>query len=437
MILDERGRWFAFFLLDSLRGGKVRKYYDEIRKGYREGTSVRETDGKIKEIISHAVKTTGYYKGFAEDTPLERLPVVNKDTYRGQYDAFLSSEYRNAKGSRVMSTSGSTGTPLQIIQDRDKIDHDTADGIFFGAMAGYYIGMKMGFLRVWVHGIKKSALRLFAENMIMVETSSLGDADIRKMLDMFKKKKVKCLIGYASSLAELSRYIDRNDVDTSRFSICSIIPISESMPPAARKRLAEQFSCPVQAWYSNEENGIMGIQPREGTSYYIDSENFHFEILKTDSDEPCKDGELGRIVITDLRNRAMPIIRYDTGDLAKAKREVRGDRYRLFLTEIYGRRGDMICDTKGNTLSPYILSINLWDAPGVMQYRFIQESADKYTLELNGDPFKMDVDDILGRIRPYFGENATITPVFVDEIPVLASGKRRYVENRWKKAPGL
>jgi phenylacetate-CoA ligase len=97
----------------------------------------------------------------------------------------------------------------------------------------------------------------------------------------------------------------------------------------------------------------------------------------------------------------------------------------------------MIYDTKGNILTPMILSLNLWDVKGVRQFRFIQETENTYTLELNGDPFKMDVDDILGRIRPYFGENATITPVFVDEIPVLASGKRRYVENRWKKAPGL
>ncbi len=430
MILDEKGRWFAFFFLDRLRGGKVRKYYDEIRKAYREGTSGKETDERVRAIISHAVRTTAYYHDFAPDTPLAEMPVVNKDTYREQYDAFLSNEYRDAKGSRVMSTSGSTGTPLSIIQDKDKIAHDTADGIFFGAMAGYYIGMKMGFLRVWVHSTMKSKLRLFAENMIMVDTSNLGDDAIREMLDMFKKKKVKCLIGYASSLAEISRYIDRYKVDTSGFRVRSIIPISESMPPAARKRLSEQFSCPVQSWYSNEENGIMGIQPANGTSYYIDSENFHIEILKTDSDEPCEDGELGRIVITDLRNRALPIIRYDTGDLAKAKHELLGGRYRLFLTEIYGRRSDMIFDTEGNTLSPYILSINLWDAPGVRQYRFIQETETEYTLELNGDPEKMDVDDILRRLRPYFGENAKITPVFVDEIPVLASGKRRYVENR-------
>ena len=332
-----------------------------------------------------------------------------------------------------MSTSGSTGTPLTVIQNSDKIAHDTAEGIFFGAMAGYYIGMKMGFLRVWVNNVKKGKLRLLAENMIMVDTSDLSDEGCRKMLDMFRKKRVKALVGYASSLGELSRYIDRNHVDTSGFAIRSIIPISESMPTVTRKRLSEQFSCPVQAWYSNEENGIMGVQPPDGDSYYIDTENYYYEILKMDSDEPAAPGEPGRIVITDLNNYAFPIIRYDNGDIAVAARRQRGDRMRLILKELYGRRSDTIYDTEGNALTPYVITNNLWDVEGVRQYQFIQNTETVYTLRLNGDREKMDTEDILGRIRPYFGENADIRIEFVDEIPVLNSGKRKYIQNLCEK----
>ena len=45
----------------------------------------------------------------------------------------------------------------------------------------------------------------------------------------------------------------------------------------------------------------------------------------------------------------------------------------------------------------------------------------------------MDQKEILGRIRPYLGEEAEITVELVDEIPVLASGKRKYIENRCEK----
>ena len=55
---------------------------------------------------------------------------------------------------------------------------------------------------------------------------------------------------------------------------------------------------------------------------------------------------------------------------------------------------------------------------------------DTYTLELNGDRDAIDEADVLRRIQPYFGEDAQIRIVYVDEIPVLNSGKRKYIENR-------
>ena len=63
----------------------------------------------------------------------------------------------------------------------------------------------------------------------------------------------------------------------------------------------------------------------------------------------------------------------------------------------------------------------------------IQEDVKDYTIWLNGDPAKMDQEEILGRIRPYLGDEARIKVEIVDEIPVLASGKRKYIENRCEK----
>ena len=113
MIIDEKLRWFAFWTLDRLRGGQVRKYYNQIREGYQKGTSIEENNKKIQKLIAHAVRTTEFYKDYREDTPLESLPVVNKDTFRNNYDAFLSGVYKEASDNRIMCTSGSTGT-LQI-----------------------------------------------------------------------------------------------------------------------------------------------------------------------------------------------------------------------------------------------------------------------------------------------------------------------------------
>ena len=168
---------------------------------------------------------------------------------------------------------------------------------------------------------KKSRIQRTAENLIMMDCSNLDDAALEEMIGVIKKKKVKCLIGYSAALGEISRHIQKYQVDTSDFCVKSVLPISESMPGEIRRQMERQFGCPVRAWYSNEENGIMGIQREEDEGYYIDTESYYYEILKMDSDEPAEPGELGRIVITDLYNDAIPLIRYDNGDLAVAERK--------------------------------------------------------------------------------------------------------------------
>ena len=430
MFLDEKLRWAGFWMLDALKGKPVRRYYDQIKYAWQHGSSVQETEERIKALISHAVKTTRFYKRYPEDIKLTELPVVNKDTFREHYADFLSSQYKDAPDNREMCTSGSTGTPLRMIQNRDKINHNTAGGIFLGAAGGYYIGMKEAFIRVWVNNVKKGKIQLLMENLIMMDSSRMDDEALGQMLQTIRKKKVKCLVGYSSALGELSRYMEEKRVNGTGFSVKAIIPISETMPDPVRRKLEEQFHCPVRAWYSNEENGIMGLQNKEDSGYHIDTETYYYEILKMDSDEPAEPGELGRIVITDLYNYAFPILRYDNGDTAVAQRKEKDGRYKLYLTELYGRRSDLIYDCKGNAVTPYIITNNLWDIKGVKQYRFIQEDLTRYTIWLNGNPEEMDQEEILGRIRPYLGEEAEITVELVDEIPVLASGKRKYIENR-------
>lgn len=425
----EKARWSGFFALDSLRGGEVKRRFRQDLLAYHYGTSVDETKLKIRNLIRHAVKTTSFYGQYDPDTPLEKLPVIDKNIMRKHYDEMRSSDYLHAKDNRIMTTSGSTGTPLSMVQDKRKALCNTADSIFLESLAGYHIGEKCAFIRVWVKNVRKSRLQLLAENSIMMDSSSLSDASICDMLDTLKSEHVKMITGYSSALGEISRYIEQHHVDTSDFEIHSIIPISETMPDPVRKKLRMQFHCPVQQTYSNEENGIMAIQSPKNHSYYVNSESYYYEILKMDSDEPAEDGELGRIVITDLTNYAFPILRYDNGDTAIARHIEHDGRYHLYLDEVYGRRSDLLYDTSGNPLTPYIITNNLWNIEGVGQYRFLQLTETEYELRLSGDPEKADTEDILSRIRPYLGEGAKIKVVFVDEIPVLASGKRKYIEN--------
>ncbi len=431
MSLPETARWKAFFLLDRLHGGEIGRAYERIRDAYKNGVPEGRTEDELRALIGHAADTTPFYRGYDRDAALNDLPVLTKNDLKEHWEDLQSLPFRDLATNRKMSTSGSTGTPLTVVQDQRKANRAVADGVFCGEMAGYRIGEKQAFLRVWVHNVNKGRFRLFLENMIPLDTSDLSDEAIAGMLALFRKKKVKCLIGYASALSMISSYLDRTGKSTEVLSIHSIIPISESMPPAVRTRLSEQFRCPVRAWYSNEENGIMSVQEDDGR-YYVDSAQFRYEILDMDRDVAVPDGTLGRIVITDLSNYAMPLIRYDTGDLARAVHIDGPKGKKLYLTEIFGRRSDLLYNSKDEPVTPFVVTNNLWDVTGIRQYQLIQEGRGRYTMLLNADRSPALEVLIKDRLLPYFGQDAEITFTYVDGIPVLASGKRKYIESRYQ-----
>ena len=94
--------------------------------------------------------------------------------------------------------------------------------------------------------------------------------------------------------------------------------MSEGLDAIGKSEIEQAFKTKVFSRYSNVENGIIAQQTDKSFDYYfINSASYYVEILEMDLDVPVLKGELGRIVVTDLFNDAMPFIRYDTGDIGK------------------------------------------------------------------------------------------------------------------------
>ena len=154
-----------------------------------------------------------------------------------------------------------------------------------------------------------------------------------------------------------------------------------------------------------------------------------------EEDKPAKVGDEGRIVVTDLFNRAVPLIRYDTGDVAILKStRTPGIKVPVF-EKVGGRRVDYIFDTKGNMVSPYVINTPMHEFLEIQQYQFIQEGAKDYKMLLNlcsNDEFKRE-DEMVEMLKSFLGKDAVIFVEYVKEIPVLKSGKRKQVVNNYKQ----
>ena len=183
------------------------------------------------------------------------------------------------------------------------------------------------------------------------------------------------------------------------------------------------------ARYSNTENGLIAQGEPGESAYRINVAGYHIEILRHGSDEPAGPGEEGRIVLTDLFNRAMPFLRYDTvGVFAVDENGIVDDSV---LESIGGRVLDRLFDTRGRSVNP--MTIELLEF-GVRQYQLVQTGHGRYTFRINADP-DPDRD---ARMRAWFlellGADADIRFEPVDEVPLLSSGKRRIVVNEWRPA---
>lgn len=328
----------------------------------------------------------------------------------------------------IQHTSGSTGTPFHIHQDTRKRKRRIAELKYYGSIVGFRSHDPLIHLRIWTRWQNKSRLQSFKENIIAFNMANLGEDRIAQLCQIIKKKSILCLRGYASSFGSIARYIGEHNIKLPSLKI--IIAGSEALQEDVRDLVKKNIGCNIISQYANEENGILAQESiySESREFYLNHASYNFEILKLDKDEPAEPGELGRIVITDFFNYAFPVIRYDTGDLGiKSNKNKLSNGY-FYLSKLYGRRLDLIYNTKGEPMSAMTLSRILKYFPNILQWQFIQKAATEYTLRivLNNNT-TLEEQSITKLLKESFGEDANITFEYVNDIPVLNSGKRKPV----------
>ncbi|MGE6390368.1 hypothetical protein ACQKDP_07235 [Psychrobacter pacificensis] len=203
-----------------------------------------------------------------------------------------------------------------------------------------------------------------------------------------------------------------------------IITISEVLSDDMRLQIESSFKCPPVSRYSSEEFGVLANQDLSGEFFWLNQSNYLIEVLELNSNKEVDIGELGRIVVTDLFNEAMPLIRYDTGDLAKPYEIINGRVTKIESVE--GRRLATIRDVKGEEVSSFSINGALRESKDIIQFQFSQEGKKEYLLKIITVK-SIDKSYVANTYQNILGSEAAINIEFVDEIPAQKSGKRPYI----------
>ncbi|MFS4481975.1 CoF synthetase [Hyunsoonleella sp. 2307UL5-6] len=435
MFFLEKIRHNVFWLIDSLKGGNIKSHYDDIKfilENFDSDASLKKRNQHLNHLLNHAIETVPFYKNYKDYNSIADFPVVDKLLLRNSLDDFISINFIDKQGFEV-STSGSTGTPFVIYQNENKKNRNTADTIFFSEKAGYKIGYKLFYIRAWSKVISKSKLATFLQNIKMINVKDLNPNTISKMIKILEKgNSTNAFIGYPSAFKEICKHLDTINSKPLKAKVSSMIANAEPLGDPLKKSIKKYFGFDILSRYSNMENGILSQQVIDGGDvFHINWASYFIEILDLKEDKPAKYGTLGRVVVTDLFNYNMPLIRYDTGDLAVI--EVKHNTFNKApaFSKVEGRRMDAIYSVDGRIMTTVVYELEYF--PELKQFQLIQENENTYIVKINLDGVFNKEQKMINLLKSFLGEEAIIYVEYVDEIPELSSGKRKLTLNKFRK----
>jgi phenylacetate-CoA ligase len=359
---------------------------------------------------------------------LDGLPVVTKNDLRAHAAAFPLSAY-GGRSIRV-ATSGSTGEPMVYYRSARQDSWFWALRLRMWEWGGYILGDPY----ITLNLNPRTALRKRIQDVLFrcsYHGFNANDHDVQAVLRDFERRRIHHLIGYSSSLFLLASAMRRLGM-TMRMT--SILSTGDTLLPAYRQLVEEVLGAGVVDYYGAGGEGIhLASQCSPRSQYHLHLENSVIEILR--DGRPAAPGEFGEVVVTQLDNQAMPLVRYATQDVAIPGDEKPCDcgRGLPVIAGVQGRVPDIVFAPDGTALVVHFFTILFEHIPDIRQFQIVQERPDEIVARVvSGERYDAAKAEIRVREEVARVTSGSLRVVFeyVDEIPLADSGKRRFVVSR-------
>lgn len=377
---------------------------------------------RLDVFLTEISKTSDYYKDY-NSLNIKDYPIMNKKTLSHNLSNIMTIQNEEEQKYFVRKTSGSYGTPFKFIVNKTKILSQRSQVLFFGRWSNFDVGTK----HLYLKSIEPNKINEIFKNQYVLKPEKIDGQWLKNSLKRLSKVRPEVLIGYPSSIEMLAKEINRN-----HFSIDfvkGIITSGETLTQSASDEIHKAFNAKPFSRYSTEELGVLGNTLQEGNNIILNQVDFYIEILDSNN-QPVKNGEVGRVIVTDFHSHITPLIRYETGDLAKVSRY--DENLVVEIEHLEGRLIETLYTTEGSMLTPFSINVKMKGYKNVEQFQFIQETRFKYTLNIVPieEPVRGEYLDIIKYYEHLLGPEAIVTLKIVSEIKSLPSGKRPYIINR-------
>ncbi len=424
LTLGARIRALAFWAFDGVRGGKVAAHLRDLAMLDTDPALLKERQAEqLESLLTHACQTTAHYRQFSGANRLQDFPVLQKRAIREHHEDFISSLYR-PDACVVRKTSGSYGTPLAFYVTQEKALRHNAELIHYADRMGFKVGARHVQTRTRA---TRGPLRLWMQNQIIIDPTHLTEEWLADQRRLLRTQPIAFMVGFPSAFAAIAAHCKQCGDSPADFALKGVTTIAEPLSESDREVVETAFGCPTRSRYALEELGIVAQECLSRKQHHLNEASLVIELLDLANDVPAAPGRPGRVVVTDLWSHAMPLIRYDVGDVAIMAEQCSCGRAGPVFARIEGRVVETVYDAEGNRLSPFAINSRLQDLDDVIQFQFVQHEARSYTLRLCVLPAFAGEETIRSRLMPILGSQARLAVEYVDEIPPLRSGKRSYI----------
>ena len=282
---------------------------------------------RLRSLLFHAWTHCPFYRrrferaGFApglvrslED--LRALPPLEKADLQEHGPNLIASNWPRRDLIRNQ-TGGSTGAPVTFYLSGARKCSRGAATVRHNRWAGWEVGDRAAV--IWGAPCDRPAdgWRSRLRNALLREPMWLDAGCIteQRMLDFdaaLHRFRPRIIQAYANAAVLFARFLQA--AGRKAYRPHSIITSAEVLEADDRALLEQVFGCPVFNRYGCREVSVVASECPAHSGLHVMAEGLYLEIETPQG--PAAPGEMGAVLVTDLLNRAMPLIRYRIGDMA-------------------------------------------------------------------------------------------------------------------------
>lgn len=403
---------------------------------------------KLNQLLTHAYATVPYYKKVFDERGLRpddiqniddltKLPILTREILLNHQNELVSSgaDFATLKDNY---SSGSTGRRALFKQDQNFRLWMRAHQIrTYMWCNNWDVGEK--FVLLWGSEIYWNMFNIrdrlvnFLSNRREFNTFKLSSQLISNFANALRQFNPVLISSYSNALHLISLEVKKQNIRIPRLR--SIQTTSEPMPPAMRKRVESAFHCEVFDKYGSRETNIVSHESPAHDGMLIQCENVVAEFLNQQG-QLCKHNETGKIILTTLNNFSMPLIRYETNDLA-ASLDGYSNSYQFpRMTNVAGRDQDLIFTPVGDYIDSYFFSYLFMRFESIHWFQVIQDRYESLKIRVlapNGIKNE-EINEIKERIKHHTGYEFIIDFEVLNEMPISPTGKFRLCISNVKEA---